>query len=156
MIMGEFFGSLYCVFEELFGLELAEYLWGNSSPLSQNNQFIAIGFWMLGISALIAIIYYYIINHPRLCNWWGWGIFLLINLIANFIVGWQWVLKDLYEGKMVGIDPVTNQQVPLDIYETDCVYFGFSNMLLSFVAFFIISCLIKWWSTNCASAPFVK
>ena len=135
--MGEFFGSMYCVFEELFGLELAEYLWGNSSPVSINNQFIAIGFWMLGIALSIAIVYYYVINHPRLCNWWGWSIFAVLTLVINFIVGWQWVLKDLYEGKMIKIDPVTNQEVPLDIFETDCIYFGFSNMILSFVAFFI-------------------
>lgn len=154
--MGEFFGSMYCVFEELFGLELAEYLWGNSSPVSINNQFIAIGFWMLGIALSIAIVYYYVINHPRLCNWWGWSIFAVLTLVINFIVGWQWVLKDLYEGKMIKINPVTNQDVPLDIFETDCIYFGFSNMILSFVAFFIISCIIKWWSSNCASAPFVK
>ena len=154
--MGEFFGSIYCVFEELFGLELAEYLWGNSSPLSQNNQFIAIGFWMLGISLAIAIIYYYVVNHPRLCHWWGWGIFSIFTLLINFIIGWQWVLKDLYEGKMIGIDPVTNQNVPLNIFESDCIYFGVSNMLLSLVAFFIISCLFKWWSSYCASAPFVK
>ena len=66
---------MYCVFEDLFGLELADYLWGNSSPISINNQFIAIGFWMLGIALSIAIVYYYVINHPRLCNWWGWSIF---------------------------------------------------------------------------------
>ena len=154
--MGEFFGSMYCVFEDLFGLALADYLWGNSSPISINNQFIAIGFWMLGIALSIAIVYYYVINHPRLCNWWGWSIFAVLTLVINFIVGWQWVLKDLYEGKMIKIDPVTNQEVPLDIFETDCIYFGFSNMILSFVAFFIISCIIKWWSSNCASAPFVK
>ena len=81
--MGEFFGSMYCVFEELFGLELAEYLWGNSSPVSINNQFIAIGFWMLGIALTIAIVYYYVINHPRLCNWWGWGIFAVLTLVIN-------------------------------------------------------------------------
>ena len=154
--MGEFFGSMYCVFEDLFGLELADYLWGNSSPISINNQFIAIGFWMLGIALSIAIVYYYVINHPRLCNWWGWSIFAVLTLVINFIVGWQWVLKDLYEGKMIKIDPVTNQEVPLDIFETDCIYFGFSNMILSFVAFFIISCIIKWCSSNCASAPYVK
>ena len=154
--MGEFFGSMYCVFEDLFGLELADYLWGNSSPISINNQFIAIGFWMLGIVLSIAIVYYYVVNHPRLCNWWGWSIFAVLTLVINFIVGWQWVLKDLYEGKMIKIDPVTNQEVPLDIFETDCIYFGFSNMILSLVAFFVISCIIKWWSSNCASAPFVK
>lgn len=26
--MGEFFGSIYCWFEEFFGLDLANYLWG--------------------------------------------------------------------------------------------------------------------------------
>ena len=136
--MGEFFGSMYCVFEDLFGLELADYLWGNSSPISINNQFIAIGFWMLGIALSIAIVYYYVVNHPRLCNWWGWSIFAVLTLVINFIVGWQWVLKDLYEGKMIKIDPVTNQEVPLEIFETDCIYFGFSNMILSFVAFFMM------------------
>ena len=83
--MGEFFGSMYCVFEDLFGLELADYLWGNSSPISINNQFIAIGFWMLGIALSIAIVYYYVVNHPRLCNWWGWSIFAVLTLVINFI-----------------------------------------------------------------------
>ena len=35
--------------------------------------------------------------------------FLVINGIINFIVGWQWVLKDYYDGKMITIDPATNQ-----------------------------------------------
>ena len=30
--MGEFFGSIYCWFEEFFGLDLANYLWGESAP----------------------------------------------------------------------------------------------------------------------------
>lgn len=30
--MGEFFGSIYCWFEDFFGLELSEYMWGSSSP----------------------------------------------------------------------------------------------------------------------------
>lgn len=156
--MGEFFGSMYCLFEDLFGLNLADYLWGLSSPASQNNQFIAIGFWMFGISFFMAVLYYYIINHPRLCNWWGWGIFTIINAVVNGIVGYQWVLKDLYnKEKMIIIDPITNQKVPFNIFEeSNCVYFGVSNMLLSLVVFFIFSCVIKWWSTNCASAPFVK
>lgn len=28
--MGEFFGSIYCWFEEFFGLDLANYLWGGN------------------------------------------------------------------------------------------------------------------------------
>ncbi|MBD5153520.1 MAG: hypothetical protein HDT15_00175 [Oscillibacter sp.] len=152
--MGEFFGSIYCWFEEFFGLELAEYMWGTSSPLSQNNSFIGIGLSMLGISLAVVLIYYYAVNHPRLNNWWGWLIFLGINAVINFIVGWQWVLKDSYDNKMVGIDPSTNLQVPLNIGESEILCFGVSNMILSILVFIIFSFILKWWSTNCSRAPF--
>lgn len=64
-------------------------------------MFIGIGLTMLVITLLVAVCYYYIINHPRLNNWWGWLIFLGINAVINFVVGWQWVLKDYYAGLMV-------------------------------------------------------
>ena len=41
--MGEFFGSIYCLFEDVFGLELANYLWGNVSPDQQTNMYVPIG-----------------------------------------------------------------------------------------------------------------
>lgn len=88
--MGNFFGNLYCpLFEDFFGLELANYMWGISSPEQETNMFIGIGLGMLGISLFFTVLYYYVVNHPRLCNWWGWGIFLITNMIVNFIVGWQ-------------------------------------------------------------------
>lgn len=152
--MGEFFGSIYCWFEDFFGLELAEYMWGSSSPISPNNSFIGIGFAMFGISLAMVLVYYYAVNHPRLNNWWGWLIFLGINAVINFIVGWQLVLKDYYDNKMVTIDPSTNLQVPLNIGESEILCFGVSNMILSILAFIIFSFIFKWWSTNCSRAPF--
>lgn len=152
--MGNFFGSLYCIFEDFFGLELADYLWGVSSPEATTNSFIGIGLWMLGISLCMTLIYYYAVNHPKLCNWWGWGIFLLVNAIINFIVGWQIVLRDYYNGLMVTIDPSTNMTVPLNIGESEILCFGVSNMILSIVAFVIFSFIVKWWSRNCWTAPF--
>ncbi|MGM9867511.1 MAG: hypothetical protein ACI303_06635 [Lepagella sp.] len=151
--MGELFGSLYCIFEDFFGLELAEYLWGNSSPDSTTNSFIGIGFWMLGISLAMTLIYYYAVNHPKLNNWWGWGIFLLTNAVINFIVGWQIVLRDYYDGLMVSIDPSTNTKVPLSIGESEILCFGVSNMLLSILAFILFTFIFKWWSSNCSHAP---
>ena len=152
--MGEFFGSIYCWFEEFFGIELANYLWGESSLLSQTNSFIGIGWSMFGISFAMILIYYYVINHPQLNHWWGWIIFLVINGIINFIVGWQWVLKDYYDGKMITIDPATNLQMPLNIGESEIIYFGVSNMFISVIAFIVFSFILKWWSTNCSRAPF--
>lgn len=151
--MGEFFGSLYCIFEDFFGLELAEYLWGNASPESTTNSFIGIGFWMLGISLGMTLIFYYGVNHPDLNNWWGWGIFLVVNAVINFFVGWQIVLRDYYDGLMVAIDPATNMEVPLNIGKSEILCFGVSNMILSIVAFIIFSFIFKWWSRNCSSAP---
>ena len=152
--MGEFFGSIYCWFEEFFGIELANYLWGESSLLSQTNSFIGIGWSMFGICFAMVLIYYYVINHPQLNHWWGWIIFLVINGIINFIVGWQWVLKDYYDGKMITIDPATNLQMPLNIGESEIIYFGVSNMFISVIAFIVFSFILKWWSTNCSRAPF--
>ena len=152
--MGEFFGSIYCWFEEFFGIELANYLWGESSLLSQTNSFIGIGWSMFGISFAMVLIYYYVINHPQLNHWWGWIIFLVINGIINFIVGWQWVLKDYYDGKMITIDPATNLQMPLNIGESEIIYFGVSNMFISVIAFIVFSFILKWWSTNSSRAPF--
>ena len=56
--MDNLFGSIYCWFESLFGLTLADYLWGLSSPLSTTNQFISVGLWMFGISLVIVLLYY--------------------------------------------------------------------------------------------------
>jgi hypothetical protein len=152
--MGELFGSIYCWFEDFFGLELAEYLWGQSSPLSQTNAYIGIGFTMLGVSLAMVLIYYYLINHPRLNNWWGWCIFLVVNAVINFFIGWQWVLRAYYDGKMVTLDPATNLETPLNIGESEILCFGVSNMFLSILAFFILSFCFKWWSSNCSRAPF--
>ena len=152
--MGEFFGSLYCwLFEDFFGLDLANYLWGEATEAQQTNMYIGIGLTMLGISLFVMVLYYYIVNHPKLCNLWGWGIFLFINAGINFLVGWQWTLNHLYSGKMVTIDPVSKQVIPLEIYGSNTVAFGISNAIISIVAFIIFTYAFKWWSTNCWVAP---
>lgn len=152
--MGEFFGSIYCWLEDFFGIELANYLWGQSSPMQQTNMYIGIGLAMLGVSLVCVVFYYYLINHPKLCNWWGWLIFLVVNAVINFVVGWQWVLKHYYDGKMVKTDVATGKLVDLSISPSEIATFGVVNAIDAILAFIIISYLIKWWSTNCSRAPF--
>lgn len=152
--MGEFFGSIYCWLDEFFGIELADYLWGISSPQQVSNMYIGIGLTMLGITLAIMILFYYILNHPKLNNWWGWGIFWVLNAIANFIVGWQWVLKDFYAGKMVKSDATTGELVDLNIYHSDMLAFGVTNMINAMIAYILFSYMFKWWSSNCSHAPF--
>lgn len=152
--MGNFFGSVYCWFEDYFGIELANYLWGQSSPEQQTNLFIGIGLSLVIISLFMVILFYYIIDHPKFANWWGWSIFLGINAVINFLVGWQIVLSDYYEWLMVKFDPVTNQSIPLQIDESNIISFGVSNMILSILVFIIFTYLLRWWSPNVSNAPF--
>lgn len=150
--MGDFFGSLYCIFEDFFGLPLAEYMWGKYSP-DETNLYIGIGFWLIGITALIAVIFYYVINKPSLGNFWAWLVVCVINAVANFAMGYYWTVSDYYAGLMETINPATNMSEQLPIDESNCLCFGVSNALLSIGLFFIISMLIKNWS-NAKNAPF--
>ena len=54
--MGDFFGSIYCLLR-FFGISLADYLWGQSSPLQMENMFIGIGLSMATISIAVAVIF---------------------------------------------------------------------------------------------------
>ena len=74
--------------------------------------------------------------------------------IINFIVGWQWVLKDYYDGLMVAKSATTGKMEDLHIYESDILAFGVTNMIDAILAFLIFSYIIKWWSSNCSRAPF--
>lgn len=152
--MGELFGSIYCWLEDFFGLPLADYLWGTNSPEQMSNMYIGIGLSMISISFVMTLCYYYVVNHPKLNNWWGWLIFCTVNAVINFVVGWQWVLKDYYDGLMVRVDPSTGKTVDLPIYYSDMMAFGVTNMIDAIVAFVFFSYIFKWWSTNCSRAPF--
>ena len=151
--MGEFFGSMYAsLFESFFGFDLADYLWGVTSQ-DGANLYIGIGLWLLGISLFVAFVFYYLINHPKLNNWWGWLIFLGINFVINFVMGIQWTLSDLWSGKMEVYDKETKQMVTW-VTEGNCFCFGVTNAILSIIVFFLFSMIIKWRSTNVAHAPF--
>lgn len=151
--MGEFFGSIYCWFEDFFGLELANYLWGTASPVQGRNLFIGIGMWMFFLSLVVVLVFYYLINYPKFNNWIAWLVALIINAVLNFIVGWQYVLRDSYAGKMIRYDAEGNS-VDLVINGGDMLCFGVTNAILSIGAFIIFSFVFKWWSRNCSSAPF--
>mgnify|MGYP000112340820 CR=1 FL=1 len=153
--MGDFFGSIYCyLFEDFFGPELANYLWGQASPLSPQNQFGTIGLTMTVISLTMVLTFYYIVNQPRLNNVAGWGLFLVLNAIINLVVGRQWVMDDFSRGLMCSVNPANGVETPLPIDGGVITCFGVSNMLLSMVAFVLFSYMFKWWSSQCSRAPF--
>ena len=148
--MGEIFGSIYCfLFEDWFGLDLASYLWGEASPQQTTNMFISCGLWMLAITLVFNISYYFIIDHPKFAKWWGWCLFMLVGACLTFVVGWQITLRDFDAGLMISVD-----NKPLDIFPSDCFKFGIVNAILSMFFYCIFSVILKWRSTNSAHVPF--
>lgn len=150
--MGNFFGSIYCLFEDFFGLDLAEYLWGSSSEQQTSNMFVTIGIVCTIVSAIIFITYYYILNHPRLARRWVWLIVLGINAIMNFGIVMTWLMNHKHAGKMVGITNEQEESLPITI--SNVVAFGISNAIISMGIFMIFVILLKCWSKNCWHIPF--
>ena len=80
----------------------------------------------------------------------------VLSLVAILVMSMTCccILRDLLDGMMEKMDQTTGQLTPLGIMENDCISFGFANMIISMIAFLIISYLIKWGSTNVPRAPF--
>lgn len=144
--MEDFFGSMYCIFEDFFGLDLADYLWGEATDTQTTNMYVAFGLWMIVVSAVFMVLYYYIFNHPRWNTVKGWLTFLLVNAFVNFMVGWLWLVVDYNNGNMVN----------LNIGEGNLLCFGVTNAIISIPFFIILSLAFHWWSSNCSRTPFKK
>ena len=152
--MGNFIGSVYCIFESLFGSELANYLWGNASPEQTDNLYVTIGLSMFVISIVFAFLFYKIVDHPQFNTKLAWGISAIVNSLINFFVAFIMLLSHESQGLMYEINPATQLQESLCIDHGDFIAFGVSNFIIAAVIYFVISLLMKRLSTNCWTVPF--
>jgi hypothetical protein len=147
--MEDLFGNLYCWFESLFGQSLADHLWGYSCETlsySNSNAFYGIGVITFAISLIMAITYYYVINHPRFNRWWSWLIMLGITGIVCLFVGYQWTATDFINGYigdcLMHVRDTDGNILSYLISENDCWMFGVSNLIVSFGFFLLFSGII--------------
>jgi branched-subunit amino acid ABC-type transport system permease component len=158
--MDELFGTLYtmCGLENMYGTDLADYLWGVASSVVTSNQFIGVGMATLLITLVIVLVYYFVfgklLQKPSWGNIFTWLIALVVNSGLALLVGWQWVLSDLYQGKMVTVDEVTNATTDLPIGGFDCFMFGCTNAIVALIFFVIMTLIFKWFSRDYSRVPF--
>lgn len=160
--MKDFFGNIYSWFESFFGRELSEHLWGYECETGTylTNLYNQVGWVTLLISLLCAVLFYYVINHPRFNRWWSWVIMLLVNGLINFYYAFQFTLSDFNSGKISDClmyirNEDTGEVVSKLITEANCTMFGYGNFIISTLFFVIISFIIKWKSRNAKHAPFL-
>lgn len=167
--MEDFLGNIYCWFESLFGQNLAEHLWGyncKSQSYSNSNLFNNVGLIALTISLFIAIIYYYVINHPRFNRWWNWLIMLGVGGVINLLIGHYITATDFVNGYigdcLMYVRDEEGNIISYLIHEADCWMFGVANLIVS-IGFFIAFSLIinvlgriipQLASRNCKYSPF--
>lgn len=160
-MFGQIFGDLYTGLglEDIYGVDLANYLWGNTSSVDTSNQFITIGFITFSIAFIVTVFYYYflggLLHKPSLGSKFSWFVALLVNSALSFLLGWQYTLADYYANRMVYVG-VNRQTFPLpNIGEGSCLAFGLANAISVAVLFFLIlTFILKWGSRDFRHIPF--
>ena len=152
--MLNFFASLY----EWFGLiplykkDMGDHLRGwdiTCTDYIATPWYVYIGVIMLIITGFIYALQYHIIDNSRINKRVHWWLFALLIIILNFLIAFTIPFNSIQAGDYCS---------QLNLSVTDCIGFGFSNALWSFILFILISTipLIRSLSTNCRHTTFWK
>lgn len=154
-------GSIYCVLEDLFGVNLANYLWGYecaTNAFNNLNLFNIIGGIAIAVTLIFTLVYYYVIRHPRFTGWGSWLIVMAVACLINFFIGYGLTYNDLLNGKigdcLVYIYDQNGNVISTQIDSFNCLMFGFVNLLFSILLFVFFSFVLKWWSKHAKYSPF--
>mgnify|MGYP004459468879 FL=1 len=156
--MGDKLGAVYSsLFENVYGVDLSDYIWGQSSPVQDANLYANFGFWMLATTVLCGILYYKVFDRYSLSHWWCWLIAMAVPMAFNFFYGYVTLANQYNEGLMID-----EKQNDLGFTSLDFVNFGLANMLMSVLAFIgftlIMKVLFKFTplQSDCSQAPLCK
>jgi hypothetical protein len=152
--MKEFFASLY----EWFGLiplysrDMGDLLRGwdiTCTDYIGTPLYVYIGYIMFILTGFIYTLQYHIIDSSRWNKKKHWWIFALLIVLLNFLIAFTIPFNTF----------ATNDYCEqLNLTSSDCIGFGISNALWSFVLFILLSTipLDKRYSTNCRHTTFWK
>ncbi len=112
-----------------------------SNQFYQAQGYVLLGIILIVVPALICLTYYYLIDSPNLNGLGNWLFCLLVNalLSGSFTAGHAYQI----------INPIS-----LEGAWKFFLIMGAESFVLSFPLFFILSILLKNWSTNCRKVPF--
>ena len=160
--------NIYSWFADLFGNDLYQWMAGYDAFYNQagTNYLTLIGTVIFAVATLICMLWYFI-PHATFNKVSSWFIMLGVTSIICLFIGFGWsyslysIMPDwvIYgvancvtdaNGLLVHVDGALPQVVQLNFWQ-----FGFVNMIISLVCFFILSVLIgRNFSTHCKRIPF--
>lgn len=152
--MEEFFASLYEWFglNPLFSTDMGDQLRGwdiTCTDYIGTPWYVIIGWTMIAVTALFYALQYHIIDSSRLKNKTHWWLFALIIVILNFFIAFLIPYNSIQAGDYC------NQ---LNLSVSDCIGFGLSNAVWSFILFTVITSIpvFRRLSNNCRHTTFWK
>lgn len=129
--LNTFFSSIY---------EFFYYRQPFSDDIFDNQLYFDVGLFVFISSLLTVVIYYYIINRPRYNIWTRWLFFGFGIAVINFVFSYYWIKNKLFT---LGY-----------VYVAEYYWFAAFTALISFIFYFILSQMLRWWSSNCKGTPF--
>ena len=121
------FNNFFAGFYELWG---GNSLGKFSDVLYKYNVYAELGYWLLGIAAVLAFAYY-AYNSPSFKHWYHWGLVLLVGLLLDGFIAYRTV-----DNLFLTLGIPSNQNGEL-------MQFIVWNGVLFFVAYFLFSLVRK-------------
>jgi|SRR5690554_1841153 len=134
--MEEFFASLYEWFglNPLYTTDMGDHLRGwmciDQSGYYGTNWYIIIGWSMIAITAFFYALQYHIIDDSRFNKKQHWWVMALIIVVLNFLLAFLIPFNTVQSGDFCS---------ELNLAVADCIGFGLSNAVWSFVFFILIT-----------------
>lgn len=152
--MEEFFASLYEWFglNPLYKTNMGDYLRGwdiTCSCYCETQWYVIIGWTMFAITAFSYALQYHIIDDSRFNKKQHWWVMALIIVVLNFLLAFLIPFNTVQSGDFCN---------ELNLTVADCIGFGFSNAVWSFILFTVITSIpvFRRFSNNCSHTTFWK
>ena len=104
-------------------------------------------FISVGVSLLVVILYYYVIDRPKTAKIFVWLVFMVLTVLGLGVTAYVVASNDIVDYYLA-----SGEQVP--DYGQDLFYFSLTNMLFSALLFLGLSVILKWKSANSSHVPF--
>lgn len=156
--MKEFFASLYEWFgvNFLYSTDMGDQLRGWDITCTDHigtPWYVIIGWAMIAITVLFYVLQYHIIDSSRCNKKQHWWLFALLMVVLNFLIAF------IIPFNTVNAGDYCNQ---LNLSITDCIGFGLSNAIWSFIFFVLLTsfpfprAVIPSKNGNCRNTTFWK
>lgn len=127
--MEDFFNTIYFWTNELYSLELDNYLY-------ETPGYIRIGLVTVILSFLFSAIYYYLYKPVKKQTIWWFGFFGFSALI-NFIYTLWYTMTPLINNEIESVKRWSY---------LDCIFMGVADIIWSFTFYILAALILKWWS----------